>query len=104
VSTSYRTFEFSLKKGKVTLKSEPVVANGLCVSAPVFTLEQTPRKKISKRGAFTFTHTFVGKKFDKISGRFVSPTEVQGYVIYHFQAQDLCAGGRARVNFTAKRG
>jgi hypothetical protein len=32
----------------------------------------------------------------------VSSNEVQGYAIYHFFAQDLCSGGKARVNFTAR--
>jgi hypothetical protein len=102
VSPQFRAFQFTLKKGKVTLTSEPVVANGVCVSAPVFTLDQTPRKKLSKRGAFTFTHTYLGNRFDKISGRFVSATEVQGFAIYHFQAQDLCAEAKIKVNFTAQ--
>jgi hypothetical protein len=39
---------------------------------------------------------------DKIHGRFIAPNEVQGYAIYHFFAQDLCSGGRSKVNFSAK--
>jgi hypothetical protein len=68
----------------------------------VFTLDGSPTKKLSKRGAFTFSHTYMGNKFDKISGRFTSPTDVEGTAIYHFPAQDLCSEGKVKVNFTAK--
>ena len=104
VSTGYRKLQFTVKKGKVTLTQEPVVAMGPCLSTPVFTLDSLPTKKLSKGGSFTFTHNYVGKKFDKISGRFVSPTKVEGFAVYHFQAQDLCSEGKVKVNFTAKHG
>jgi hypothetical protein len=102
VNGSFRRVQFTVRKGKVTLTGEPVVAKGLCLSTPVFTLDGTPKRKLSSRGAFTFTRTFVGSKFDRISGRFVSPTEVEGLVTYHFQAQDLCSGGKIKVRFSAK--
>lgn len=102
VSPSFRALQFTVRKGKVTLTGEPVVAKGLCLSVPVFTVDGTPTTKLSGRGSFSFTRTFVGSKFDRISGRFVSPTEVEGFVVYHFQAQDLCAGGKIKVRFTAK--
>ena len=102
VTASFRRVQFTVKKGKVRLTTEPVVAKGLCLSTPVFTLGGTPTRKLSRRGSFSFTRTFVGSRFDRISGRFVSPTEVEGFVVYHFQAQDLCAGGKIKVRFTAK--
>jgi hypothetical protein len=103
VSSSFRTIEFKVKKGKVILTTEPSVARQSCVSAPVFTLGgTTASKKLGGNGTFTFTHTFVGNKMDKIHGRFVSSNEVEGFAIYHFSAQDLCSAGKARVNFTAK--
>lgn len=105
VTPSYRKIRFTVsKKGKVTLTAEPSVARESCVSTPVFTLGGTTvSKKLSKNGAFTFTHTFFGTKIDKIHGRFVSTDEVEGYAIYNFAAQDLCSAGRAKVNFKAKR-
>jgi hypothetical protein len=102
VTGSFRRIQFTVKKGKVRLTTEPVVAKGLCLSTPVFTLDGNPRRKLSGRGRFSFTRTFVGSKFDRISGRFVSPTEVEGFVVYHFQAQDLCAGGKIKVRFAAR--
>jgi hypothetical protein len=102
VTPSFRQIQFTVKKGKVKLTAEPTVARGLCLSAPVFTLDGTPTKKISGRGTFTFTHTFFGNKFDKISGAFVSPTEIEGFAIYHFQSQDLCSEGKTKVAFTAR--
>jgi hypothetical protein len=103
VTTSFRKIVFKVKKGKVTLITEPSVARDFCVSTPVFTLGgATATKKLDRNRTFTFTHTFLGNKFDKIHGRFVSSNEVQGFAIYHFAAQDLCSGGKARVNFTAK--
>ena len=103
ISTSFRKLQFTVKKGKVTLIAEPTVAREACVSAPVFTLGgATASKKLGGNGTFTFTHTFLGNKFDKIHGRFVSANEVEGFAIYHFPAQDLCSAGKARVNFTAQ--
>ena len=102
VSAGFRSIQFTVRKGKVTLTAEPTVAKELCLSTPVFTLDGNPTKKLAKNGSFTFTHTFLGDKFDKIHGRFTSPTEVEGYAIYHFPAQDLCSEGKAKVNFTAK--
>jgi hypothetical protein len=102
VATAFRKIEFSVKKGKVTLTTEPTVARESCVSTPVFTLDGDPTHKLGRNGTFTFTQTFLGTKVDKIQGRFVSPEEVEGFAIYHFSAQDLCSGGRSKVNFTAK--
>ena len=102
VSGGFRTLQFTVSKGKVTLTTEPTIAHGLCLSTPVFTLEGSPTKKLDQNRTFTFTRTFLGTKVDKIHGRFISPTEVEGYAIYHFPAQDLCTEGRSKVNFTAK--
>jgi hypothetical protein len=102
VSSAFRQLQFTVKKGKVTLTTEPTVARGECLSTPVFTLDGTSSKKLGKDRTFTLTHTFFGNKIDKIHGKFVSSSEVEGYAIYHFQAQDLCSEGKAKVNFTAK--
>jgi hypothetical protein len=91
-----------VKKGKVTLITEPVVAREACVSSPVFTLDGNPKHKLGRNRTFTFTHTSLGTKIDKIHGRFVSPNEVEGYALYNFPAQDLCSAGKAKVNFTAR--
>lgn len=101
VASAFRQVQFTVKKGKVTLTTEPTVARGYCLSTPVFTLDGTVSTKL-KKGSFTFSKTFVGSKFDKIHGAFVSPNRVEGYAIYHFQAQDLCSEGKTKVNFTAK--
>jgi hypothetical protein len=102
VTDSFKRIQFKVKKGRVTLTLEPSVARESCVSTSVFTQDGKPRKKLSRNGSFTFTRTFFGNKVDKIHGRFVAPNEVEGFAIYHFFPQDLCSGGRARVNFTAK--
>jgi hypothetical protein len=102
VTDSFRSIKFKVKKGKVTLTTEPSVARESCVSTSVFTQDGQPTTKLGRNRTFTFTRTFFGTKVDKIHGRFVAPDEVQGYAIYHFFAQDLCSGGRAKVNFTAK--
>jgi hypothetical protein len=103
VAQTFRKIQFTVKKGKVILTTEPSVARESCVSAPVFTLGgTTATKKLGGNGTFTFTHTFYGNKIDRIHGRFVSSNEVEGFAIYHFSAQDLCSAGKARVNFTAR--
>jgi hypothetical protein len=103
VSTQFRKINFTVKKGKVILTTEPTVARESCTSAPVFTLGgTTASKKLGRDRTFTFTHTFLGTKIDKIHGKFVSPDEVEGYALYHFSGQDLCSEGKAKVNFTAK--
>jgi len=102
VNSPFNQIQFKVKKGRITLTTEPTVARGLCVSAPVFTLDGTPSKKISRKGSFSFKKTFFGNKFDQINGRFVSSTEIQGTAIYHFQSQDLCSQGKTKVAFTAR--
>jgi hypothetical protein len=102
VNSPFNKIQFKVKKNKVTLTTEPTVSRGLCTSFPVFTLDGTPSKKISGRGKFTFTHTYMGNKFDKISGQFVSSKEIEGFAIYHFPAQDLCSEGKVKVKFSAK--
>lgn len=103
VASSARKLEFTIKKGKVTLTTEPVVRRDLCLSPPVFTLEgRTPKKPLSSRGAFSFTETFLGTKIDKISGRFVSENEVEGTVVYNFAGGNLCSAGATKTTFTAK--
>jgi hypothetical protein len=102
VSSAFRKINFTVKKGKVTLTREPTVAREFCVSTSVFTIDGNPSQKLGRNGTFTFTHTFLGTKIDKIHGRFVAPDEVEGYAVYNFSAQDLCSAGKSRVNFTAK--
>jgi hypothetical protein len=102
VAESFRKIQFKVKKGKVTLVAEPSVAREDCVSTSVFTQDGNPKHKLGRNRTFTFTHTFLGTKIDKIHGRFVAPNEIQGYALYNFSAQDLCSAGRAKVNFTAK--
>ncbi len=102
VSAAFRKINFTVKKGKVVLTTEPTVARESCLSTPVFTLEGTASKKLGKNRSFTFTHTFLGNKIDKIHGRFVAPDEVEGFALYHFSAQDLCSEGKAMVSVTAK--
>jgi hypothetical protein len=71
----------------VTLTTEPTVARESCLSAPVFTLGgATATTKLGRKGSFTFAHTFLGTTVDRIHGRFVSPTEAEGFAIYHFSA------------------
>jgi hypothetical protein len=101
VGAGFRVIQFTVKKGKVTLTTEPTVAWGLCLSTPVFTADGTSSKKLGKDRTFTLTHTFLGNKIDKIHGKFVSSNEVDGYAIYHFNAQDLCPAGKMKVSFTA---
>jgi hypothetical protein len=102
IGTSFRRIQFTVKKGKVTLITEPIVGREACVSSPVFTLDGNPKHKLGRSRTFTFTHTFLGNKIDKIHGRFVAPNEVEGYALYNFAAQDLCSAGKAKVNFTAR--
>ena len=102
-ATSFRTIQFTVKKGKVTITTEPSVAFQSCISAPVFTLDGTSSKKLGRNRTFTLTHTFFGNKIDKIHGKFVSSTEIDGYALYHFDSQDLCSAGKSKVNFSAKR-
>jgi hypothetical protein len=103
VNSSFRGIQFTVKKGKVILTTEPSVGFQSCVSTPVFTLGGTTvSKKLSRNRDFTFAQTFFGNKIDKIHGRFTSSNEVSGFAIYHFAAQDLCGAGKSRVNFTAK--
>jgi hypothetical protein len=103
VGSAFRKIQFTVKKGKVILTTEPSVAREFCVSTPVFTLGgATASHKLGRNGTFTFTHTFLGTKIDRIHGKFVAPDEVEGYAVYNFSAQDLCSAGKSRVNFTAK--
>jgi hypothetical protein len=102
ISPAFRKIQFTVKKGKVTITTEPSVAFGECISTPVFTLDGTSSKKLGRDRSFTLTHTFFGNKIDKIHGKFVSSNEIEGYALYHFDAQDLCSGGKSKVNFTAK--
>jgi hypothetical protein len=103
ISTSFRKIQFTVKKGKVTITTEPSVAFQSCISAPVFTLDGTSSKKLGRGRTFTLTHTFFGNKIDKIHGKFVSSTEIDGYALYHFDSQDQCSSGKSKVNFSAKR-
>jgi hypothetical protein len=104
VAPAYRKLEFRVKKRKVTLLTEPTVARDACLSTPVFTLGgETPTARLNGRGAFGFTRTFFGSRFDRIKGHFISPKEVEGIAVYNFFAQDLCSEGKTKVRWTAKR-
>jgi hypothetical protein len=103
VATGFRRVQFTLKNGKVTLTAEPTLARGLCLTTDVFTEGGTPTKRLSRNRTFTLAHTFFGTKIDKIHGRWVNSTQVEGYAVYNFFAQDLCTAGATRVNFKAKR-
>ena len=102
VADAFRKIQFTVKKGRVTITTEPSVAREDCVSSPVFTLDGTSSTKLGRGRAFTLTHTFLGNKIDKIHGQFVSSNEIQGYALYNFSQQDLCSAGKSKVNFTAK--
>jgi len=103
VNSPFNQIQFSVKKGRITLITEPTVARGLCVSTPVFTIDGNPSHKISGRGTFNFTKTYMGNKFDKITGLFISTTEIEGFAVYHFPQQDLCSEGKTKVRYTASR-
>jgi len=103
VNSPFNQIQFAVKKGRITLTAEPTVARGLCVPGPVFTLDGTPTHRISGRGTFNFTKTYMGNKFDKITGHFTSTTEIEGFATYHFPQQDLCSEGKTKVRYTATR-
>jgi len=103
IAQSFRSITVTVKNGRVKLITEPTVAREACVSSPVFTQDgNTPTKRLGRNRTFTFTHTFLGTKIDRIQGRFVARDEIQGFAVYNFPAQDLCSAGKARVNFSAK--
>jgi hypothetical protein len=102
IADPFRNLSFTVKKGRVTLTGEPSVAREDCISSPVFTLDGMPSKKLGTNRTFTITHTFLGNKIDKIHGKFIAPNEIEGYALYNFPGQDLCSGGRSKVNFSAK--
>ena len=105
VAEDARRLELRVKKGKVTLLTEPVIRRNFCLSLPVFTLDgEQPSKPLSKRGAFTFTRTFLGTKIDKIKGRFVTEKKIEGTAVYNFDATDQCDAGVAKVKFTVSSG
>jgi hypothetical protein len=106
VANSFRNLKFTVKrkKRKVTLTLEPTIARGDCFSTPMFTLGgETPTAKLNAKGVFSFTRTFIGSKIDKIKGRFVSPTQIKGTLVYWFADQDLCYDGRVKARFKASR-
>jgi hypothetical protein len=100
-----RKLEFKVKGRRITLTKEPVVALGSCVSPPTFLPEpgDTVHSKISGRGTFSFSHTFLGSRIDRIKGRFVSDSRIEGEVLYHFHASATCGGGKTKTTFKAKR-
>jgi hypothetical protein len=102
IASPYNSIQFTVKKGRVTITTEPSVARELCISTPVFTQDGNASSKLGRSRSFTLTRTFFGNKIDKIHGRFIAPNEIQGYAIYHFSQQDLCSAGRSKVNFTAR--
>jgi hypothetical protein len=105
VDSDFRNISLKVKKGRVTLVTEPVIRREFCTSAPVFTLEgATPSKPLSRRGTFSFTSTFLGTQIDKISGHYVTPSKIEGTIVYHFAASDLCSPGAAKTTFAANQG
>ena len=65
VNSAFRTIQFTVKKGKVILTTEPSVGFQSCVSTPVFTLGGTTvSKKLGRNRAFTFAQTFFGNKIE----------------------------------------
>ncbi|MDP9228475.1 MAG: hypothetical protein M3M99_05410 [Actinomycetota bacterium] len=105
VASSARQIAFKLKGKKISLTAEPLVARNFCVSPPVFLLDVASVSTKFKGNRFKFTSTFIGSKMDKISGRFVSSTKIEGEVLYHFpeSASGLCGAGTTRISFSAKR-
>ena len=104
VSSGFRTIAFQVSKRNVTLTTEPTVAFGLCVSTSVFTIDGNPTARINGKGAFSFAHTHFGDEIDRIRGRFVSTTEIDGTATYFFGTTDLCTDGKTVTNFTASKG
>jgi hypothetical protein len=105
VSDDARRLELRVKKGRVTLVTEPVIRRSFCLSLPVFTLDgEQPTKPLSGRGAFAFTRTFLGTKIDKIEGRFVTEKKIEGTAVYNFDATDQCDAGVQKVKFTVTSG
>jgi len=53
IASPYNSIQFTVKKGKVTLTTEPSVARDECISTPVFTLGGTAsgRRDCFQRGA-----------------------------------------------------
>jgi hypothetical protein len=107
VDTSFRRIEFKVngKRTRITLTVEPVVARNFCVSSPVFLAEAATVRTKLRRGRFAFTETFVGSKFNRIAGRFVSPTEIEGEATYWFAESDagLCGAGSTTTRFSAEK-
>lgn len=90
---------------RIVLTTEPAVARNLCISAPVFLLDETKVTAKIRRGKFKFARTFVGSKQNRIRGRFTEPGVIEGVIVYHFRHSDagLCGAGKTRVRFTAER-
>jgi hypothetical protein len=106
VVKAQRGIEFKVKGRRIILTKEPLVALGACVTPPTFIEEpgQTVKSRISGGGTFSFTRTFLGSKFDKISGRFDSETRIEGEATYHFPSSATCEGGKTTTTFKASLG
>jgi hypothetical protein len=104
VEKTARQIEFKVKGRRITLMKEPVVRLSLCLSPPIFTLEDTPKARITGSGAFKYVRTFVGSRFHRIRGRFVDEKTIEGTATYFFQGTDLCTGGKVVVEFRASKG
>ena len=106
VIKSARKIAFKVRGKKISLTTEPAVARNFCISAPVF-LEDVSEVtvKLGKAGKFSFESTFIGTKINRISGAFNENGEIEGEILYHFNASDagLCSAGKAKTTFTAKR-
>jgi hypothetical protein len=107
VASSARAIELDVnrKRTRIELIVEPTVARDFCIASPVFVLDGVPVSARLKRGRFGFSRTFVGSRFDRITGRFVSPEEIEGEAVYNFAGSDagLCSPGATKVRFSAKR-
>ena len=62
VVSPFNKIEFTVKKGKVVLTTEPSVAFGLCISAPVFTIDgpASTRRKGRPSSARSSTRSTAG--------------------------------------------
>jgi hypothetical protein len=105
VLKSERAIKFRVKGRQITLVEEPAVAKGFCVSPPTFIEEEgkTVKSRISAGGTFSFTRTFLGSRFDRIRGRFIDDSRIEGEAVYHFHSSATCEGGKTRTTFKAKR-
>ncbi|MGH2983160.1 MAG: hypothetical protein ACRDK5_02710 [Solirubrobacterales bacterium] len=107
VEGAFRKIVFKVKGRRITLKTEPVIRHGFCLSPPVFVEEGAPpvTKKISRNGTFSFDRTFEGSRINRIRGTFVDDHTIEGTARYYFpdSASGQCVAGKETPSFRAKR-